>query len=195
MKNYFNRLWFLFYYYTNAKRFKKLACKTVIYRSVRIQGKKYISISNKTVIQRFGWLLALKIDNINPVLEIGENCAIGDFSHIAAVRKVIIEDNVLIANKVYISDNVHTFEDVNKPIMNQQVAFKKEVIIRSGAWLGENVCVIAANVGKNSVIGANSVVTKDIPDFCIAVGCPAKVIKKFDFELQQWILVKDNLNH
>lgn len=186
---YINRIWYICYYLLNGGLFKKLAFKAVIYPSVRIQGKKYISIAHRAVIQRQGWLLTLKIDEYEPRLEISEHTAIGDFCHIAAVREVIIEQNVLIANKVYISDNVHTFEDINQPIINQPVAFKKSVRIKEGAWLGENVCVIGASVGKNSVIGANSVVTKDIPDFCVAVGCPAKVIKKFNFENNEWVSV------
>jgi acetyltransferase-like isoleucine patch superfamily enzyme len=189
MRNYLNRIWFIFFYILNAGLFKKLAFKAVLYPSVRIQGKKYISIADRSVVQRGGWLLALKIGETNPVLNIGKNCAIGDFSHITAVGEVIIEDNVLIANKVYISDNIHTFEDVNRPIINQKVQFKKTVRIKEGAWLGENVCLIGASIGKNTVIGANSVVTKDIPDFSLAVGSPAKVIKKYDFETQKWVSV------
>jgi acetyltransferase-like isoleucine patch superfamily enzyme len=60
-----------------------------------------------------------------------------------------------------------------------------------GAWLGENVCVIGASIGKNSVIGANSVVTKNIPDYCVAVGSPAKVIKKYNVEKQIWEAYND----
>lgn len=59
-------------------------------------------------------------------------------------------------------------------------------MIGNVAWIGENVCIIGASVGKNSVIGANSVVTRDIPDFCVAVGSPARVIKKFDFSDECW---------
>jgi acetyltransferase-like isoleucine patch superfamily enzyme len=61
------------------------------------------------------------------------------------------------------------------------------VRIGSGAWLGENVCVIGANVGRNSVVGANSVVMSDIPDFCVAVGAPARVIRRFDASLGKWV--------
>ena len=175
------------YFLANYWKFKKLGFKTRIFYSVRIQGKKYISIFNKTVVQRHGWLLALKIDEHDPILTIKEGCAIGDFCHIASVRKVVIGENVLIANKVYISDNLHHFEDVNTPIINQKIFFKKEVFIGSGAWIGENVCIIGASVGRNSIIGANAVVTKDIPNYCMAVGSPARVIKQFDFDTHQWV--------
>lgn len=188
--NYIKRIFILVYGCYLRIFFKNYSVLAIIFPSVRIQGKKYISILKKTTIQRQGWLLALKIDEHNPVLSIGENCAIGDFSHITAVRSVIIENNVLIANKVYISDNVHDFKDINIPIIKQGVLFKSEVRIREGAWIGENVCIIGANIGKNSIVGANSVVTKDIPDYSVAVGIPAKIIKQFNLETNEWISIK-----
>jgi acetyltransferase-like isoleucine patch superfamily enzyme len=60
-------------------------------------------------------------------------------------------------------------------------------MIGDGAWLGENVCVIGASVGKQSVVGANSVVMQDIPDYCVAVGTPAKIIKRYSFEKKEWL--------
>jgi len=189
MRRYLNRIWFICFYILYGWRFKSLAFKSMLYPSVRAEGQKYISIADRSVIQRGGWLLALKLGDVSPDLQIGKNCAIGDYSHIVAVQSVVIEDNVLIANKVYISDNIHTFADVSKPVINQDVQFKKAVRIKEGAWLGENVCVIGASIGKNAVVGANSVVTSDIPDFSVAVGSPAKVIKKYDFETGIWVSV------
>ena len=192
MISYIRRIPGLLYFLLNFFNFNKLNFRAIVFFSARVQGKKYISIGRNSVVQRGGWLLALKINDIIPMLEIGDNCAIGDYSHITAVRKVKLEDNVLLANNVYISDNLHGYENINIPIINQEVIFKKEVIIGSGSWIGENVCIIGASVGRNSVIGCNSVVTKDIDDYCIAVGSPARVIKRFDFNTRQWILEKDN---
>lgn len=176
-------------YIVNACKYNRYSFLSSIYLSVRVEGKKFISIGRGTVIQRNGWLLALKLDNYVPELSIGSNCAIGDSCHIAAVRRVIIEDCVLMANKVYISDNLHGYNDIYTPIIAQPVVFKSEVVIGSGSWIGENVCIIGAKVGRNSVIGANSVVTNDIPDYAIAVGSPAKVIKQYDFELRDWVSI------
>lgn len=192
MTEYFKRIPNLFYFMFNFFKYKNLDIRAVIFFSTKIQGKKYISIGRNAVVQRGGWLLAIKIDNENPILSIGENCAIGDYSHIACVRKVVFENDVLVANNVYISDNLHDYENVNIPIKDQPVKFKKEVVLQSGCWIGENVCIIGASVGKNSVIGSNSVVTSDIGDYCIAVGSPAKVIKKYDLESGKWLTVKTN---
>lgn len=98
--------------------------------------------------------------------------------------------NVLTADKVYITDNLHGYRDVNLAILHQPVIQRNFVEIGEGSWLGENVCIIGACVGKHCVIGANSVVTKDIPDYSVAVGSPARVIKQYCFEKQQWITRK-----
>lgn len=187
---YLKRIVYTLYYLANVGRFRYLSFKSIVYPTVRVQGGKFISIHGRTVVQRYGWLLAYKIDDVAPEIIIGNGCAIGDFCHITAVRRLEIEDDVLIANNVYISDNAHDFRDVTIPVIRQPVIHKGNVRIQSGTWIGENVCVIGASIGKNCVIGANSVVNKDIPDYSVAVGAPARVIKKFDFTTNSWISVR-----
>jgi len=188
---YIKRIPSLFYFLINFFRYNKLNIRAIVFFSVRVEGKKYISIGRNSVIQRGGWLLAIKIDDTEPILEIGDNCAIGDYCHITSVRKVKFENDVLLANNVYISDNLHDYENINIPIINQPVKFKKEVTIGAGSWIGENVCIIGACVGRNSVIGSNSVVTNDIEDYCVAVGSPARVIKRFDLVKKEWVKIKN----
>ena len=60
-------------------------------------------------------------------------------------------------------------------------------MIGDDSWIGENVCIIGASIGRHCVIGANAVVTKEIPDYCVAVGNPARVIKRYDFEQKDWV--------
>lgn len=186
MIEYIKRIPHLIYFALNFSSFKALNIRALMFFSTRVQGKKYISVGRNSVVQRGGWLLALKTDEQDPALSIGNDCAIGDYCHITAVRKVVFEDDVLLANNVYVSDNLHGYEDVGTAIKNQLVKFKKEVVLRSGCWIGENVCIIGASVGKNSIVGANSVVTSDIDDYCMAVGIPAKVIKKYDPATKKW---------
>lgn len=185
--SYINRVIAIVYYCINVLQYNNLSFKARVFFSVRVQGKKYIQILKSSTIQRYGWLLALKIDQHEPELFIGKGCSIGDFCHITAVRKVHIEDYVLIANKVYISDNIHAYQDIHMPIIKQGVCFRSAVTIGTGTWIGENVCIIGAKIGKNCIIGANSVVTKDIPDYSMAVGSPATIIKRFDHSQNQWI--------
>lgn len=122
-------------------------------------------------------------------LIIGDNVQINDFVHISAWNKVIIGNDVLIASRVYISDVSHgnlNLYDISIPPKKQPLHFK-EVIIEDKVWIGENVCILpGVNIGKCSIIGAGSIVTKDVPPYSIVVGVPAKVIKKYDFNTQSW---------
>lgn len=177
----------LLFYILNKKKFKRLELRSLIIKPLRIDGKEYISLLRGAHVQKCAFLYAAKIDEYEPELIIGRGSVLGNYNHIAAVRRVVFGENVLTSDRVYISDNLHGFENVNVPIMHQPVKFKSEVYIGDGTWIGENVCVIGASIGKNCVIGANSVVTKDIPDYCVAVGVPAVVIRQFDSQLQKWV--------
>lgn len=127
-------------------------------------------------------------DDVHLIIENG--CCIGNFNHIYSTRSIILHKNVLTADKVYISDNLHGYQDIGKPVVHQSIVQNGVVEIGEGSWLGENVCVIGAKIGKHCVIGANSVVTHDIPDYSVAVGSPAKVIKQYDFDNKKWIKVE-----
>ena len=125
-------------------------------------------------------------------LIIEDGTIIGNFNHIFATKKIVIHKDVLTADKVYISDNLHGYENINLPIIKQAIVQKGEVEIGEGCWLGENVCVLGAHIGKHCVIGANSVVTKDIPDYSVAVGAPARIIKRYDFIKKSWVIIQSN---
>lgn len=120
-------------------------------------------------------------------LYIGNGCSIGRYNEIYATKEIILEDCVLTAERVYISDNLHGYDNPNVPIMNQPIVQKSTVRIGEGSWLGVGVAVIGANIGKHCIIGANAVVTHDIPDYSVAVGIPARVIKRYDSRLNKWV--------
>jgi acetyltransferase-like isoleucine patch superfamily enzyme len=154
---------------------------------LQINGRKNIQIGNNVLIKYKTWLACVGLTGeIKPVLRIGNYCVIGNFNHIYATKNIIIEDYVLTADKVYISDCHHYYEKPNIPVIQQPIKQLSSITIGEGSWLGENVCVIGASIGKHCIIGANTVVTKDIPDYSVAVGVPAKIIKKYKFETQLW---------
>ena len=170
----------------NKWRFKHIGTKVRVYKPLSIDGIENITIENNVTVHELSWLAAMPLTGNNAQLVIKEGTTLGHFNHIYATNSIIIEKDVLTADKVYISDNLHTYDDVKQPVINQPIKQCKPVVIGEGSWLGEHVCVIGASIGKHCVIGANSVVTKDIPDFCVAVGAPARVIKKFD-SVNGWI--------
>ena len=174
------------FYVCNVKRFKHFSYTATIDNPSRVEGHKYISIESYAYVQSSSWLLTLERDNIKPSLDIKKGATIGRFSHIVALRKVVIGENVLIAEKVYISDNMHEYRDITKPIVAQPIVHKGNVCIGKNSWIGENVAIIGVSIGTHCVIGANSVVTQDIPDYSVAVGSPAKVIKRYNFDNNEW---------
>lgn len=94
---------------------------------------------------------------------------------------------------MFISGHNHEYRNIKIPIYEQGITYAEngKVIIGEGFWLGTNVVVVGnVHIGKHCVIGANSVVTKDIPDYSVAAGIPAKVIKRYDFGKSEWVRVK-----
>jgi len=123
----------------------------------------------------------------------GDNVQLNDYVHIAVSEKVVIGNDVLIASRVFISDHNHGFysgDNQDSPLTKprDRLLSTNAVYIKDNVWIGENVCILpGVTIGKGCVIGSMSVVTKSIPDYSIAVGVPAKVIKIFDFEINQWV--------
>lgn len=157
-----------------------------------IRGKRFISIS-KGFTTGVGCRLEAYPVNSNKVLFIGENVQINDYVHITAMENVSIGNNVLMASKIYISDCTHGSYSGDNNDSNPKVnpsdrpLFSSPVLIKDNVWLGESVSVLpGVTIGEGTIVGANSVVTKNLPDFVIAVGIPAKPIKKFNFQSQKW---------
>lgn len=180
----------LFYYLFRYPAYKfllgKIGSSTRLINP-KIDGHSRIFIGSKVYISDKGWLACEPLTgNENCSLTIGDGTYIGRFSHIYSTSKIEIGKKVLMADKVYLSDNLHSYQNIDLPVIDQPIRQTNPVMIGDGAWIGENVCVIGASVGKNSVIGANSVVTKDIPAYCIAVGSPAIIIKRYNADTKQW---------
>ena len=129
-------------------------------------------------------------------IHIGNNCRIGDNVHIASGESVYIGENCLFASNIYISDIMHgNFKgnDQSNPSTppNSRKLTTSPVIIEDNVWIGENVAIMpGVKIGSGVIVGAHSVVTKNIETNCICVGNPARVIKKYNAELNCWERVK-----
>lgn len=186
------KLRIILYKLFNKRHFGAFGRNVTIVQPLKIEGKKNIFLGDHVSIANLVWLAALPHTGEQTVrLKIGSGTSIGHFNHIYATKSIIIGKDVLTADKVYISDNQHGYDDIKVPVIKQSVRQCNAVEIGDGTWLGENVCVIGASIGKHSVIGANSVVTHDIPDYCVAVGSPARVIKRYDKENGLWVKIKE----
>lgn len=172
-----------FYYKSNLKNF---GTNSYIVNPLVIRGHKHIIIENNVLITDQVWLNAISLNNKPCTLKIGAGCNIGHFNHISATGEVILEEDILTADRVFITDHLHGYEDISISILKQPIIQKDFVRIGKGSWIGENVCIIGASIGKHCVIGANSVVTKSIGDYCVAAGSPAKIIKRYCIETNTW---------
>lgn len=152
-----------------------------------------ISIGCDTVIGKWcvlsaGW--APEHRHLPPdMLTIGDRCLIGRGSSIVAHRSIVIDDDVWTGQQVHLTDMNHGYVDVSLPL-SKQGSPPEPIHIRAGAWLGHGVVVLpGVTIGRNCAVGAGSVVTHDLPDYSVAVGIPARVVKQYDPE-QGWLDVK-----
>jgi lipopolysaccharide O-acetyltransferase len=156
-----------------------------------IRGKRYIDFGKKLTTGVGCRLDAFSKDG-GKTLIFSNNIQINDYVHICAMKKVFLGNDVLIASKVFISDNSHGFYNGENGASPYIAPLKREyyinpVVIEDNVWIGEGVVIMpGVNIGKGSIIGANSVVTKSIPPCAIAVGSPAQVIKIFNFDKDIW---------
>ena len=100
---------------------------------------------------------------------------------IACSGSIEIGDEVLTADRVYIGDTYHEYRDVGTPVLHQGLGDPRPVKIGRGAFLGINCAVLpGVTVGEGACVGANAVVTHDVPDHALAVGNPARVVRRWD---------------
>lgn len=166
-------------------RFKKYGINSRIYFPIITHGLEHIEIGDNF---KCGERLKLRTfsswneQSFNPIIRIGNNVSIESDCHIGAVNKIIIGDNVLIASFVFISDHSHGIIDCKElsvPPLNRPLFSKGPIIIGNNVWIGEKVSIMPnVHIGDGAIIGANSVVTKDVPSYSVVVGSPAKVIKQ-----------------
>lgn len=168
-----------------GKRFGHLGAGSVIcFPPNALFNEQYISIGDGTM---FGPQITLSAGMVpgqhmvsNPVITVGDRCLIGKGSGIVGHLEIVIGDDVWTGHHVYITDQNHGYGDLALPI-SRQVMPERPVSIGDGSWLGHGTVVLpGATIGRHVVIGANSVVTSHIPDFSVAAGVPARVIKTID---------------
>jgi acetyltransferase-like isoleucine patch superfamily enzyme len=167
--------------------FGSLGKGSCVLEPMRLRNVQNIFLGSNVLINRLSFLLTLELPGKPaPRLTIGDGTVIGHFSHITCVGEVTIGEKVLTADKVHISDNTHTYDNPSLAILDQPVASRGNVVIGDGTWIGENVSILSCHIGRNCVIGSNSVVVSDVPDYSIAAGVPARVIRHLDFKSGTW---------
>lgn len=150
-----------------------------------IIGPEKISIGNNFLggsnISLWTWD-AVNAENAECKLFIKDNVSITDRCIISCANKIEIGNGCLLGRDTFITDNSHgeniSINELNISPHERNIFSKGPVIIGDNVWTGKNVCIMPnVKIGNGAIIGANSVVTHNIPEYSVAVGSPAKVIK------------------
>jgi len=164
-----------------AGGFASFGSASVIQPPVRLQGEERIAIGRGVFVGAGSWLQVLDGCDSPVAIAIGDGVSIAGGCVISSARSVSLGREVLLARNVYIADHQHAFGDPDRAVLAQGIERIEPVEICDGAWLGENVVVgPGVRIGHGSVVGANAVVLASIPDRCVAVGAPARVVRELD---------------
>lgn len=155
---------------------------------VRIDNPGGMTIGDGVLVLRGAWLYCIQGSSAEPPdLVLGEGTYVGFHAHLTCARRVHLGRDCLLGNGVYISDNQHGYEDVRIAPIRQPLRVGS-VEIGEGTWVGEHAAIFGTvRLGRHCVVGANSVVSDaEFPDYCVIVGAPARVVKRFDVESGTW---------
>ena len=156
---------------------------------VKIVGGGKIILNRKVEVMPYAMMVSLRDGRI----EVGEGSCISMFSRVASRGYVKFGKYVEMGPNCFIADFNHEYRDVTKPVKLQGLRFTPShdgnptLEIGDGSWIGTHVTIVGnIRIGKHCVVGANSVVVHDVPDYCVVAGTPAKVVKKYNTQNQQW---------
>lgn len=166
---------------------KDIGRNTFIDKTVNVYGWKYIHIGSNSLIGERTWLnVNGRIEDFKHI-EIGNYCYLGRSNLLSSSKKLIISDYVMSSNNCKFLGSNHIYDNPLKPYI--ATGTMNDDILRVGVnvWIGADAIVLGeVDIGHGSIVGAGSVVTKNIPPFSIAVGNPCKVVKRFNFQTNEW---------
>ena len=179
------RLWAKVFSLAGSGAFASFGAGSVLRPPIRLEGESRIAVGRDVFVGAGSWLQVIGDRPGGVVLEIGDGTRIAGSCTLSAVLSVRIGRQVLVAGGVYVADHTHAYDDPSGPVLEQGITGVASVEIGDGAWLGQNVVVCpGVRIGRGAVIGANAVVRDDVPDFAVAVGAPARVVREFARELE-----------
>lgn len=181
------KLWIRFLNYSARKTYGRKIGKVGInfncYHDLDIIGEKNISIGNNFTSTKSVRIHAWKNNaNHTILIDIGNDVTITDHCYISGINKISIGDGVLFGPNCFVTDNFHGTaerDDLDRAVVKREISSKGAVIIEDNVWIGRNTCIMPnVTIGRGVIIGANSVVTHDIPPYHVVAGVPARIISK-----------------
>lgn len=176
-----------------APSFGHFGTASVIWTPSSIGDRKLISIGDDVIIEQDSRLAVAKVRKdsvVVPSLVVGDRTHIGRRCVIVCTGRVTIGPDVLAADNVFIGDTYHDYRDVTLPIQQQPYSIARDVEIGAGAFLGIHAIILpGVAIGRGAYIGAGAVVSHNVPSHAVAVGNPARVVKRWDAASESWLRV------
>ncbi|HEY3328869.1 MAG TPA: acyltransferase [Capsulimonadaceae bacterium] len=179
--------------YPAPRGLKRLGQCSFVMGPVRIEGAGQIEIGDNVSVGQYNWLNAITSyagAAFTPKLVIGSGTYVGSFCCITCADEVTIGADCVLSEHVYISDCSHGLNPERGRIMDQPLALGGAVRIGAGSFVGYQATIMpGVSLGKHCIVGANSVVTNSFPDYSMVAGVPARLIKTWSSEAQEWVSV------
>lgn len=176
------------WYFSNRFRFKSIQKNSFINSPLKITPFCISLGENVRIFKNCRIEGVVKYNKINfiPHIQIENNVSIQQNLHLTCANSIVIGENTAIASNVTITDIHHTYVDINIPIEKQDISVLQVDIGKNCKIYNNSVILPGSKIGNHVTIGANSVVAIEIPDYCVVVGAPAKIIKRYNFETKNW---------
>lgn len=164
-----------------------------------IKGIKYITIGRNMFMNDGVWLEAIpnyRGQTFSPSIVIGSNVSFSRNVHIASINQIKIGNDVLMGSNIYVADHNHgSYSGDYQSSPAEAPGLRKinsggPVIIEDNVWIGDNVVILGpTRIGAGSIVAANSVVKGNVAPLTMIAGVPAKPIKRFSYDLNEWIKI------
>ncbi|MGP8173714.1 MAG: acyltransferase [Terracidiphilus sp.] len=167
---------------------------SVIYKPMMLSNPQFMHIGRNVTIRKGVRLETIQSDPENPPeLRIGDNVNIEQNVHIVCHSRVVIGNNVSITGHCAIVDVTHTYNDIDDPVkIGSRIQSERSFVeIGDGSFVGFSAIIMPnVRIGRHCVVGALSLVTKDVPDYSVVVGNPARIVRRYDAVKGEWVAAK-----
>jgi acetyltransferase-like isoleucine patch superfamily enzyme len=175
--------------------FGKIGSKCTIFKPLRLINPQNIKLGDNVRIYKNSRIETIEKSGaaeFKPEIIIGSRTSVEQQLHLICASKVEIGEDVVISANVMITDNNHSYKNINTNVMKQSFEIK-DTIIGDYCFIGMGAKIMAGTkLGKNCIVGSNSVVIGEFPDYSVLAGIPAKIIKRYDFKMEMWRKVNGN---
>jgi lipopolysaccharide O-acetyltransferase len=169
-------------------RFRSFGTGSRVDYPAEVIGARAIEIGDRVTIRHSVRLEAHFASEGEIRLRIGDATQIAPYVHIGSAKFVEIGSRCGIGSFTWITDHDHDVSDPAVPVTSHSRVVIAPTVIEDGVYIGERVAVLrGVRIGRGSVIGTNSVVVNDVPPYSVAVGSPARVIRRYDPILGDWV--------